>query len=497
MSGDSRDGQGNSGGPYGGFWGRGAQDEGAGQTGAGAGGQTGGQGSGTNGEYQDVESTAAQQRHWEALSQQYPAQQHPGQPTFGQQSHGQQTFGQQDFGGQAQPPYGPAPTSNGPAGSNGAAGASGKPDKSATRRFSTPAVAALLLAVGVGSSVVTTQVMKDTGTGVSGTATSFNQQNQGSNENTSTDSTPEPGTIEDVANKVLPSVVSIQMATQEGGAEGSGSIISPDGLILTNNHVVAGADGRGAQLSVTTNDGRQLEAEVVATDPQTDLAVIKANGADDLQPIEVGDSESLEVGQTVVAVGSPLGLSSTVTTGIVSAKNRPVQAGGEDGGEASLIDAIQTDAAINPGNSGGALVNLDGQLVGIPSVIATLGGGMGGESGSIGLGFAIPSSQAEKTSTQLIEDGRATHPVIGATVNTQSTSVGGEIVEVTDGGPAEEGGLEGGDVVTKVDDRIVDSGEGLIAAIRSHSVGDKVTLTVTDSEGDNEREVEVTLDESE
>ncbi|HIW91195.1 MAG TPA: trypsin-like peptidase domain-containing protein [Candidatus Corynebacterium avicola] len=492
MSGDNRDGQGNGGSSYGEFWGR-NQQEGTGQNTGQHFGQSSNQNSGQAGEYGDVESTAAQQRHWESLSQQYPGQ--SSQASSGQQSR--YSFGAGAYDA-TQSPYGAAgPSSLEPPEGNGASEGSAKA-ATKNRRFSTPAVAALLLAVGVGASVVTTQVMKqnDNGTEYSGSETSFSQQSQGSNENTSTDSTPEPGTIENVANKVLPSVVSIQVATQQGGAEGSGSIISPDGLILTNNHVVAEAESGQAELSVTTNDGRTLEADVVATDPQTDLAVVKAEGADDLKPIEVGDSDSLEVGQSVVAVGSPLGLSSTVTTGIVSAKNRAVQAGGEDGGEQSLIDAIQTDAAINPGNSGGALVNLEGQLVGIPSVIASLGGSMGEESGSIGLGFAIPSSQAEKTSQQLIDDGKATHPVIGAQVNTQSTAVGGEVVEVTDGGPAEEAGLEGGDVVTKVDDRVVDSGEGLIAAIRSHSVGDKVTLTVTDDKGENERELEVTLDES-
>ncbi|MDN6511540.1 MAG: trypsin-like peptidase domain-containing protein, partial [Corynebacterium sp.] len=328
----------------------------------------------------------------------------------------------------------------------------------------------------------------------SGVTSSLNSSGSGERENTSD---PDPGTVEDVASNVLPSVVSIQVTTQQGGAEGSGSIISSDGLILTNNHVVSGSDE--GEMTVTTNDGRQLQADVVATDPQTDLAVVKANGADDLQPIAIGDSDSLQVGETVVAVGSPLGLSSTVTTGIVSAMNRPVQAGGEDGGEASLIDAIQTDAAINPGNSGGALVNLQGELVGIPSVIATLGGEMGGESGSIGLGFAIPSNQAEDTAQQLIDNGSATHPVIGATVNTgtETSSNGAEIVKVVGGGPAADAGIRDGDIVTKVDDRIVDSGVSLIAAIRSHNVGDEVTLTVTDGNGGNEREIGVTLSASE
>ncbi|MGO1380146.1 MAG: trypsin-like peptidase domain-containing protein [Corynebacterium sp.] len=405
----------------------------------------------------------AQQRHWEALSSQYPSNEGmPGYPVAGPE----------------------LPTGGAPAAT-----------KDSPRRFSTPVVAALVLAVGVASAAVTAGIVQN-GDSSSGVTSSLNSSGSGERENTSV-SDPDPGTVEDVASNVLPSVVSIQVTTQQGGAEGSGSIISSDGLILTNNHVVSGSDE--GEMTVTTNDGRQLQADVVATDPQTDLAVVKANGADDLQPIAIGDSDSLQVGETVVAVGSPLGLSSTVTTGIVSAMNRPVQAGGEDGGEASLIDAIQTDAAINPGNSGGALVNLQGELVGIPSVIATLGGEMGGESGSIGLGFAIPSNQAEDTAQQLIDNGSATHPVIGATVNTgtETSSNGAEIVKVVGGGPAADAGIRDGDIVTKVDDRIVDSGVSLIAAIRSHNVGDEVTLTVTDGNGGNEREIGVTLSASE
>ncbi|MEJ6549540.1 trypsin-like peptidase domain-containing protein [Corynebacterium sp. USCH3] len=424
-------------------WGRGAQDPGA-----------------TSPGFSDP---GAQQRHWEALSSQYPS--NGGGP-------------EQATGFPGNP--GTAPTAT----------------KEPARRFSTPAVAALVLAVGVAASAVTAVIVQNGDDGSSVTS-SLNQVNTGDRENTSV-SDPDPGTVEAVAQNVLPSVVSIQVATQQGGAEGSGSIISNDGMILTNNHVVSGAEDGRAAITVTTNDGRQLDAEVVATDPQTDLAVVKATGADDLQPIAIGDSDGLQVGETVVAVGSPLGLSSTVTTGIVSAMNRPVQAGGEDGGEASLIDAIQTDAAINPGNSGGALVNLQGELVGIPSVIATLGAQAGGESGSIGLGFAIPSNQAENTARQLIDNGRATHPVIGARVNTgtEASANGAEIVDVVEGGPAADAGVRDGDVVTKVGDRIVDSGVSLIAAIRSHTVGDEVTLTVTDGNGGNEREVIVTLSES-
>lgn len=304
---------------------------------------------------------------------------------------------------------------------------------------------------------------------------------------------PEPGTTAEVAQKVTPSVVQIQVQTARGGEEGSGSIFTNDGMILTNNHVV-GAAAQNGRIQVVLHDGRILPAEFVAADPQTDIAVIKAKGAKNLQSMSMGDSDAINVGEPIAAIGSPLGLNSTVTSGIVSAKNRPVQAAGEGGGESSLIDAIQTDAAINPGNSGGALVNMNGELVGIPTVIATLGGQ--GTSGSIGLGFAIPSNQAVRIAKQLIDKGEATHPVIGAQINTAARVIGAEVVEVTRGGPAEKAGLKKGDVVLKVDDRPIDSGVGLIAAIRSHEVGDTVRLTVREGNDGPERELNVTLSDA-
>ncbi len=363
------------------------------------------------------------------------------------------------------------------------------------KRWSTPAVAALLLAGAVVASAVTYVGMDSiNGNQASNNATSSfdNSNNSGKSSQDKTASNPvKPGSTTDIANKVLPSVVSIRVMTPRGGEEGSGSIISSDGLILTNNHVVAGAQDGRAKMEVTLNDGRTLEAEVVATDPPTDIAVIKAKDVTDLQPIEFGDSDKVNVGEDVMAIGSPLGLSATVTTGIVSAKNRPVQASGEDGGEASLIDAIQTDASINPGNSGGALVDMEGKLIGIPSVIASTGGGE--VAGSIGLGFAIPINQAERISKQLIDNGKAEHPIIGAKVDTRSSENGAVIADVNKDSPADKAGLKKGDLVTHVDDRRVDSGVGLIAAIRSHAVGDKVKLKVKDGPDGEEREVELTL----
>lgn len=390
--------------------------------------------------------------------------------------------GQPDFS--RQPNYATYPPMAEPA----AAPNPAAPAQNSPRRWSTGAVAALLLAGAVLAGGTTAVVMQSQDSGYSSENTSFNRNN--SNVSEDRPATPaEDGTVEAVAQKVLPSVVSIRVQSMQGGGEGSGSIISNDGLIMTNNHVVEGADRAGAKIEVLTNDGRTLAAHVVATEPSSDVAVIKADGANDLVPIAIGNSEDVQVGQSVVAVGSPLGLTSTVTSGIVSAKNRPVQAAGEQGGEASLIDAIQTDAAINPGNSGGALVNMNGELVGIPSVIASTS--TGEQAGSIGLGFAIPSNQAEKIARQLIDNGEVKNPIIGAQVNTRSEMVGAELVAINEGSPAEEAGLKAGDVVTKVDDRVVESGVGLIAAIRSYNVGDKITLTVRN--GDDERTVDLTL----
>ena len=285
------------------------------------------------------------------------------------------------------------------------------------------------------------------------------------------------GSVEQVAATVLPSVVSISVRTASGGGSGTGVVLSSDGLILTNNHVVAAA-AQGAQLEVTFNDGKSAEATIVGRDPATDLAVIRASGVSDLTPATLGDSTELRPGQEVVAVGSPLGLQGTVTSGIVSALDRPVRTGGGDpsgSDRATVLDAIQTDAAINPGNSGGPLVNMRGEVVGINSAIATLGGG-GGQSGSIGLGFSIPITQARAVAEQLIESGSAVHAQLGVSVGDVAGG-GAAIAMVQPNGSAADAGLEVGDVVTKVEDRDIDSADALIAAVRSHRPGDEVTLT--------------------
>jgi len=311
------------------------------------------------------------------------------------------------------------------------------------------------------------------------------------------------GSVEEVAAKVMPSVVKLQIDTGNGSGEGSGIVLTSDGLILTNNHVVAEAaassgygGSRGVRATVSFSDGQTVPFEVVGTDPAGDIAVVRAQGVSGLTPITIGSSADVQVGQNVVAIGSPLGLQGTVTTGIVSALNRPVAAGDGSGEATSVIDAIQTDAAINPGNSGGALVNMNGELIGVNSAIATLGGG-GGESGgapngSIGLGFAIPSDQAKRIADELISNGTASHGSLGVQLSKDPSASGAAIAKVVAGGPADEAGLPSGSVVTKVDDRVIDGPEALVAAVRSKAPGDTVTLTFLDESG-SAQTTEVTL----
>ncbi|HEX7429491.1 MAG TPA: trypsin-like peptidase domain-containing protein [Mycobacterium sp.] len=300
------------------------------------------------------------------------------------------------------------------------------------------------------------------------------------------------GSVEQVAAKVVPSVVKLETDMGRASEEGSGIILSSDGLILTNNHVVAAAKG-GPETTVTFSDGRTAQFTVVGTDPSSDTAVVRADGVSDLTPITLGSSANLRVGQDVVAIGSPLGLEGTVTTGIISALNRPVAAGGDASNQNTVLDAIQTDAAINPGNSGGALVNMNGELVGVNSAIATLGGeSVDAQSGSIGLGFAIPIDQAKRIADELIQNGSASHASLGVQVGNDAATHGAKIVEVTSGGAAAAAGLPSGVVVTKVDDRVIGSADALVAAVRSRAPGEKVTLTYLDPSG-KPQTVHVTL----
>ncbi|MFN3006684.1 S1C family serine protease [Mycolicibacterium wolinskyi] len=310
------------------------------------------------------------------------------------------------------------------------------------------------------------------------------------------------GSVEQVAAKVVPSVVKLETDLGRASEEGSGIILTADGLILTNNHVVEAAKpGPGAQTAaqtkVTFSDGSTKPFTVVGTDPSSDIAVVRAQDVSGLTPITLGSSANLRVGQDVVAIGSPLGLEGTVTTGIISALNRPVAAGGDTRNQNTVLDAIQTDAAINPGNSGGALVNMNGELVGINSAIATMGGDSPqAQSGSIGLGFAIPVDQAKRIADELIQNGTASHASLGVQVANDRATDGAKIVEVTNGGAAAAAGLPSGVVVTKVDDRVISSADALVAAVRSKAPGEKVTLTYLDPAG-KPQTLEVTLGRAE
>lgn len=291
------------------------------------------------------------------------------------------------------------------------------------------------------------------------------------------DSSARPDTsIAGIARKVLPTVVSIRVESASAAGTGSGFVIQSDAAksyILTNNHVATGA-GTGATITVSLQDESEVAATVVGTDDSYDLAVLRVP-VGNLPVATLGDSDSVVVGDTTVAIGSPLGLTGTVTSGIVSALDRPVTAG--DQSASSFINAIQTDAAINPGNSGGPLVNSSGQVIGVNSAIASMGSSFGGQSGSIGLGFAIPINQARRVAQELIATGKSTHPILGVSVDMSYTGVGARISEVASDGPAASSALKPGDVVTKVDGRRIADGTELIVRIRAHKVGDTVTLS--------------------
>jgi putative serine protease PepD len=307
------------------------------------------------------------------------------------------------------------------------------------------------------------------------------------------------GSAERVANAVLPSVVKINVSGPQGSGSGSGVIISSDGEILTNNHVVALA-GQGGTLAVNFNDGTARRATVVGTDPLTDLAVIKAQNISGLRPATIDTAGNVDVGEAVVAVGSPFGLQSTVTSGIISALNRPVSVS-ESQGTSTAYPAIQTDAAINPGNSGGPLVNMAGEVIGINSSIRTTGStdpfGGSSEGGSIGLGFAIPIDKVWPVVKQLRAGITPTHARLGVSVADASSNngllTGAGIGSVNAGSAAQKAGLKRGDVITKVDDQPVDGADALVATIRGHRPGDTVTLTVV-SGGNHTHTVKVQLD---
>jgi putative serine protease PepD len=312
-----------------------------------------------------------------------------------------------------------------------------------------------------------------------------------------------PGSVAGIAASALPGVVTIHTKGSSEEGTGTGFVLDDRGHILTNNHVVepAGSDGR---ISVTFAGGESADADVVGHDSGYDLAVIKVTGVRGLKPLPLGNSENVQVGDPVVAIGAPFDLANTVTSGIISAKERPITAGGDkgDGSDVSYVDALQTDAPINPGNSGGPLLDSKARVIGINSAIRSADSGSdleSGQAGSIGLGFAIPINQGKRVAEELINTGKATHPVIGVTLDMNYTGDGARVgtksngggPPVTAGGPGAEAGVKAGDIITEVDGRRVHSGEELIVKTRAHRPGDRLRLTLT--RGGTEKEVILVL----
>lgn len=299
-----------------------------------------------------------------------------------------------------------------------------------------------------------------------------------------------------VAKEVSDSVVAIDVATSDGEAKGSGVVISDKGYIATNNHVISGAQ----QIQVTLASGAVYSAKVVGTDTTTDLAVIKLdNPPSDLKVAEFADSDNLAVGEAVMAIGNPLGYDDTVTTGIVSALNRPVTVTDDDN-NAIVTNAVQIDAAINPGNSGGPTFNAAGQVIGINSSIASTASSSG-TAGSIGIGFAIPSNLVKRVANEIIDNGSVRHVVLGITIKSSSVEADGvtrgcaQVQAVTDGGPASKAGVKAGDSIVAFNGKAVNNNYSLLGYVRASAMGDKVKLTVV--RGGNTMDLEVTLDQEE
>ncbi|MFG3707401.1 trypsin-like peptidase domain-containing protein [Micromonospora sp. NPDC047670] len=381
-----------------------------------------------------------------------PATPYPGAPWYGQQSgwSGGQPgpvgagYGQHPHHpGQPVPPWAPAPAA-GP-----------RPGRIAKLAGAGVAVFALMLGSGVAGGALALAVDGDSGiTRTYSAAPVINSAD-----------------LPRIAAAVQPSVVSI--ATDSG--EGSGVILTADGYVLTNNHVVASA-GRDS-VRVVFADGKTVEARIIGTDPKTDLAVVKATGVSDLKPATFGDSDAMQVGDQVLALGSPLGLQGSVTAGILSARDRTIQAGGgqeQPGqGASSIAGLLQTDAPINPGNSGGALVNTRGEVIGINTAIATAGQG---NTGNIGVGFAIPSNKAKDVAGKLQRGEKVSHPSLGVSV-TAAEGGGALVAAVTAGSAAEKAGLQRGDVITRFGDKVVNDSDDLVGAVQAGKVGDRVEVT--------------------
>ena len=289
-----------------------------------------------------------------------------------------------------------------------------------------------------------------------------------------------PNSIAGIAAKVSPSVVEIDSTTSSGTDTGTGFFIESNGYIMTNNHVIEAAVLDNSKITVKLANNKEYTATVVGRDTSYDLAILKIDvtGA---PALVLGNSDGVQVGDPVIAIGSPLGLQGTVTSGIISAKNRPVTTSSDNtAGESAFIDALQTDAAINPGNSGGPLVDATGAVIGVNSAIASLGNSVSGQPGSIGLGFAIPINQAKKQADQLIKTGTSHYPIVGMSLDSNFAGPGAKIANISTailaGGPAEKAGLKAGDIILAIDGQNIETANDLIVAIRAHSIGDSVTL---------------------
>ncbi|MBJ7902108.1 trypsin-like peptidase domain-containing protein [Streptomyces sp. DSM 110735] len=423
----------------------------------------------------------------------------------GPQTHAQGPAPHQPYGSPAPDGSWPPPPAYGDAGAAGAgAGGAGggwgasyqppAPKRSGRGGLIAAVLVAALVAGGIGGGIGYTLAKDNDGQGsttVSATDSSASQVKRSA------------GTIAGVAARALPSTVTIEAESSSGeGGTGTGFVFDTQGHIVTNNHVVADAVD-GGKLTATFPDGRKYNAEIVGHAQGYDVAVIKLkNAPSDLKPLSLGDSDKVAVGDETIAIGAPFGLSNTVTTGIISAKNRPVASSdGSASSKASYMSALQTDASINPGNSGGPLLSASGAVIGINSAIqSSSSGGLGsGQSGSIGLGFAIPINQAKYVAQQLIKTGKPVYAKIGASVSLEDSTDGAKITDqgaggaaaVESGGPADKAGLKPGDVITKLDDSVIDSGPTLIGEIWTHQPGDKVTVTY--KRGGQDHTVDLTL----
>ncbi|WP_309229434.1 MULTISPECIES: trypsin-like peptidase domain-containing protein [unclassified Blastococcus] len=430
-------------------------------------------------------------------------QPHQGQPQYGQQPYGQPSYGPPAYG--QQPYWGPprqvttpvpAPAGTGglggppPGAPAGDPGAAPEPTPAARRSGRLRiGLAGLVAGALIGGAAGAGVAALDDGGGSSGNSPAAAQNVVIRNPESATTATA-------AAAKAAPSVVTVYVTSRTSAGSGSGVVLTEDGYVLTNNHVV---EAEGGTVQVRTSDGTLYDAEVVGTDPASDIAVVKLADASGLTPATFADSDDVQVGDVAVAIGAPLGLSNTVTDGIISATGRAVQTGSSQD-DATVIDAIQTDAAINPGNSGGALVNGAGEVIGINTAIATVASGsVGGDaqSGNIGVGFAIPSNTAKRIGDEIRETGKATRAYLGVRATTASGGAssevgnGAEVVSVEPDSAAADAGIVPGDVVTAVGKRPVTTSTELTAAVRSEAPGSKVELTVRRDGGD--RTVEVTL----